>query len=341
MKKKLISISILIILAGQTKAQEGGFRDGLARYATFGHSLLSDMHPDFIRSDVTSITNHFEWDWGQTGKEMRVNIFGWYGFSLPLWSGEFNDGRHAISVTIPAAASCWLDLLEPVTAPVVNTDWRIGLFNVAFLRRTSFNVLKNYQVSFSPFKHESTHVGDEIVLQRVDHGIPLRRVNVSYNYMEFSFTLNDPEIVYEKYHTLRYGLMLLWSPQAGWYFIDSTDGNASLAQTTVSPWEAYLQYQYQSKVSQQGLQTVAALEIRNRALYGYPVFEPDASYTIQTEDRIFTYNMLLGIRYIRKDCQEAFSRVTVGLRAYHGNNPNGMFRNHKNYNQLGVCLIFE
>lgn len=341
MRKVLTILSILTILIGKANAQEGEFREGLFRYAMFGHSLLSDMHPDFIRFDMAGITNHPEWDWGQTGKRMRVNIFGWYGFSLPLWSSSHNNGSYDVSVSIPAAASCWLDIFEPVTAPVVNTDWRVGLPSVAIIRRTQTKVLRNYLISFSPFKHESTHVGDEILLQRVDYGISLRRVNVSYNYMELSIVLNDPDGILERCQTVKSGLMILWKPKSGWYFIDTTDGDASLAQPIISPWEAYLQYQYQSKFSRRGTQAVASVEIRNRELYGYPVFNRDAGLTLQSEGRIFTFNILIGLRFCQSRTTEAFSRATVGIRAYHGNNPHGMFRNHKDFNQIGICLIIE
>lgn len=348
--RQLCLALLLIASFSKMTAQGTSFSDGLFRYSPMGRSLISDMHPDFIRGDLASITNHSEWDWGQTGKPMRMNTFGWVGVGLPIWSGNISNEKNALSVTTATAASCWLDLFDPVTAPVVNTDWRIGLPTVSYLHRTGQKGIKNFHVSVSLFKHESTHVGDEIVLQHVDHGFPIRRVNVSYNYSEYTITLNDPEQLYESYHTLRLGVMLLWNPNKGWYFIDSTDGDASLARPKTSPWEAYLQYQYQTRVSKHGIQGVAALEVRNRALYGYPVFNWEShdeygynllSYETQDESRIFTYNLFLGVRLCNPKYQGLFSRVALGLRAYHGNNPHGQFRNHKNFNQIGVCLVIE
>lgn len=345
-----LCVAMLLIVSFSTVVAQGtSFRDGLFRYSPMGRSLLSDMHPDFIRADVASITNHSEWDWGQTGESMRLNTFGWLGFGLPVWSGNISNEKNALSVTLSTVASCWLDLFDPVTAPVVNADWRIGLPTVTYLHRTGRKGLKNFQVSVSLFKHESTHVGDEIVLQHVNHGFPIHRVNVSYNYSEYSITLNDPEEIYEPYHTLRLGIMLLWNSQKGWYFIDSTDGDASLAHPKTSPWEAYLQYQYQTRVSKHGFQGVAALEIRNRVLYGYPVFNWEVcddgstslNYEMQDEARIFTYNLFLGVRFCNPKYEGLFSRVSLGLRAYHGNNPHGQFRNHKNFNQIGACLVIE
>ena len=345
MKKALIIFSLLLASSSCLLAQTTTFSQGVFRYAPYGHSLLSDVHPYFVRLDVAGQSNHSEWDWGQTGKPWRVNVFGVFGFSLPIWRGNIVSDQYALSVTWPMSATIWLDLFEKTTAPVVNVDWRISMPAWTFLPRTKMGFLKNYSVCLAPFKHESTHVGDEVVLQHVDHGFPLRRVNVSYNYSEYIFTVNEAEDFRSECHTLRLGFMLLWAPKEGWYFIDETDGDASLAQPRMSPWEAYLQYQYQSPTSKHGFQAVVSAEIRNRALYGYPVFnwsETDGlEYEMQPEKRIFTYNIFVGARFCNPKYDGYFSRFSMGIRAYHGNNPYGQFRNHKNYNHLGVCLIFE
>ena len=340
---------ILLACAGLSSlcaAQSTPFGKGVFRYAPYGHSLLADEHPYFVRFDAGWQTNHPEWDWGQTGKAMRVSTFGVFGINLPLWRGDIRSEQYALSVTWPVSATIWLDLGEPVTAPVVNQDWRISLPVCTFLHRLNRGFVQNYSVTFAPFKHESTHIGDELVLQHTDQGYPLRRVNVSYNYSEYVFTLNDPENFREQAHTFRAGLMLLWNWKKGWYFIHETDGDATLAQPRLSPWEAYLQYQYQSSVSKHGFQGVASIEIRNRALYGYPVFTWEAQTKSlksepQQETRVFTYNVFAGVRYCNPLYDGYFSRVAVGIRAYHGNTPYGQFRNHRNYNHIGVCLLFE
>ena len=326
-------------------AQSTPFKEGVFRYAPYGHSLLSDVHPYFVRLDVGGISNHSEWDWGQTGKQWRMNTFAVFGFALPLWRGDIVSNEYALSVTWPMSATLWLDLFEHVTAPVVNADWRIALPVWTFMHRADKGFLRNYSVSVAPFKHESTHIGDELVLQHVDHGFPLRRVNVSYNYSEYVFTVNETEDFRSECHTLRLGLMLLWAPKKGWYFIDETDGDATLAQPRVSPWELYLQYQYQSKASKHGFQAVVSAEVRNRALYGYPVFDWDEneglSYEMQPEKRVFTYNIFAGARWCNPKYDGYFSRFSIGIRAYHGNNPYGQFRNHRNFNHAGVSIVFE
>ncbi|MBO7481225.1 MAG: hypothetical protein J6T63_03845 [Bacteroidales bacterium] len=72
-------------------------------------------------------------------------------------------------------------------------------------------------------------------------------------------------------HTFRVGFMHLFFPKEGWYRITSSagDGDASLAHPTVSPFEAYFQYQYQTPTSRHGIQGVISAEICNRVIYGY------------------------------------------------------------------------
>ena len=221
---------------------------------------------------------------------------------------------------------------------------------------------KNYSISISPFMHESTHIGDEMVLQRSDEGYALKRVNVSYNYFHLRFTINEPEDRYSMTHTFRLGLMVLLTPREGWYFVESRDGDTNLmpsdkpAETAQNgsvkrygpgnmPFEAYLQYQFQSPCSKHGFQGIASAEIRNRAVYAYSLDtkSPAGATTPLTgnDDRCFTYNIFIGARYNMPNYDGYFSRFALGIRAYHGNCPYGMFRSINNFSNVGVCFIYQ
>ena len=266
-------------------------------------------------------------------------------FFTPFYDrGGVAEKPFAIAVNMPIHFQLWMDFLEPRTAAIVNTDYRFAMPGWTFLHRVNRGFLRNYAVSWYPFCHESTHIGDELALQRSEHGLPLRRVNVSYNWTELMFTINAEEHRLEQNHCLRVGLMVLFNPRAGWYFIDEREGDPTLARPRRSPWEAYLQYQYQSP-ARKGFQGVASVEIRNRALYGYPTFtwheDGTIDYTIQHEKRVFTYNAFLGFRYNNLQYTGLGSRFSAGVRIYHGNIPYGQFRNHNNINQFSLCLIVE
>lgn len=339
-------ILLIVFLSLSLSAQEKPRLGGWFRHAAYGQSLLSDEHPNVVRFDVGGNTNRSEWDWGQTGKRWRINTFAVMGINVPIWSGNLTtDGRFGLSVSMPMSANIWLDLAEPVTCPIVDTDYRIALPQNTFIHRLNKGFAKNYSITLAPFKHESTHIGDELALQHADHGLPLRRVNVSCNYTEIDFTFNEPEERLAECHTFRVGLLLNWDKEGHWYFIDPTDGNPTLASPRNSRWEAWLQYQYQSPASKHGFQGVASLEIRNRAKMGYPEQDWDetegVSLTPRTEGRIFTYNMFIGARYSCPNYTGMFSQFNVGVRLYHGNNPYGQFRNYTNFNQVNFCIIVQ
>jgi len=344
--KKLVTV-ILLSLATLAWAEttDSVHTRGWFTYAPYGKSLYADVHPYFARMDIGALSNHPSYDFVASGNRYRCDVEGLFGLALPVWNGNLRDDRFALSVTFPLSADLWLDIFEKETAPVVNTDYRIGLPVVTFLHRINRGFARNYSLSFSPFRHESTHLGDEHQIRRMELGYALRRVNVSYNYAELVFTLNEPEDRMSQCHTFRAGLMILLNPKAGWYFINETtgDGSADYAHPRISPWEAYLQYQYQSPTSRHGFQGIASAEIRNRALYGYDLLAmpTDDPATMPVDRRRFTYNIFLGARYNIPHYDGYFSRVAIGIRAYHGNCPYGMFRSVDNFSQIGLCTIFQ
>ena len=320
-------------------------RTGWFKHAPYGKSLLSDVHPNFIRFETVVNTNHPLYDFARTGKEYRAGVQGCFGVDLPLWSGDFGpDNRYGVCISQTASAYLWMDLFEPHTSPVINTDYRVGSATHTFIHRLNRKFVKNYAITWTPFKHESTHIGDEIQIQRMEEGYALRRVNVSYNYTELAVTLNEPEDRSAQCHTFRLGLMLLWSPKDGWYKVYEAagDGDASLVHPRMSPWEAYFQYQYQTPTSPYGFQGVVSAEIRNRAVYGYDLTlkpgQPDHS---PADYRRFTYSVFAGARYNIPGYDGIFSRFALGIRLYHGNCPFGQYRSIDNYSQAGISLIWQ
>jgi hypothetical protein len=304
-----------------------------------------------VRLDIPYCKNNPVYDYGNhSDKRYRWQTMGVFGLNLPLWTGNIVDSTYALSVNIHLSANLWMDLFDFSTSPIVDTDYRIGWHTYTFLHRLNRGFVKNYSVAWSPFKHESTHIGDEMQIRQIETGRILKRVNVSYNYTEFVFTLNEAEDRYAENHCLRVGLMLLW--HGGWFNIEKEDGDASVADARGTekvpywernPWELFVQYQYQSPTSRHGFQGIASAEIRNRECYGYDLnaLTTDDPIPMQQEKRVFTYNVFVGARYNTPNYDGYFSRVALGVRAYHGNCPYGQYRSIDNYSQIGVCMILE
>lgn len=330
----------MLTIAGHLCAQDLP-RGGWFVYAPYGRSLYADVHPFMPRLDIGMNTNHLSYDYSANlDKKYRFTTHGLFGFNLDIWRGEWSDGQFGLLFSFAMSADLWLDVAEPVTAPVVNTDYRISAPTTTFIQRFDNKYARNYSISWTPFRHESTHIGDEMQIQRIDNGYALKRVNVSYNYTELAVTLNEPEDKMRQTHTVRLGVMLLYNWAKGWYFIDQADGDSKCASPRRSPWEAYLQYQYQSPTSRHGFQGIGSAELRNRALYGYDLLAKDNT-TCPIEKRIFTVNLFAGVRYNMPHYDGYFSGISIGWRFYYGNCPYGQFRSIPNYLQTGLCLIFD
>ncbi|MPN18116.1 hypothetical protein SDC9_165474 [bioreactor metagenome] len=181
---------------------------------------------------------------------------------------------------------------------------------------------------------------------RKNEGLPLTRVNVSSNYVESVFTLNDPENSIYSNHGFKLGIMVLRNFKDGWYNILPEEGDTSVVVPSKFPIEVFLQYQYQSNVFKNNLQIIGSLELRNRAKYGYPLYyinknEEWTAYPIP-EYRSNSLNFATGVRYCApSSSDEYFSKIGVALRGYIGINPYGQFRSIPLYSQLGIVLIFE
>lgn len=371
MKHKLIALIVLTIIPVAAYTSDL-LPDSVAykagkwyQYVPYGHSLYADEHPDYMRLDMGAVSYKPETNFGGSNAKYSAQMFAVFGARISIWSMDLQKRRFGLNVSQTASAHMWMDISEHTTSPVVNTDFRIAVPTFTFIHRLqgeeAVPFLKNYSIQFCPFKHESTHIGDEMVLQRNDKGYALRRVNVSYNYMELDVTLNEPEDRYAQTHTFRVGALVLLDPRQGWYWLDSRDGdvnniasNSPVRTNSIGinerygpsglPFEAWLQYQYQSNCSKHGFQAIVSAEVRNRARYGYSLLETTHAAEPReawADPRRFTYSVFVGARYNMPHYDGYFSRFAIGIRAYHGNCPYGMFRNVDNFSHIGFCVVYQ
>ena len=367
MNKKLITfllLSLSLAAAASDLPDSVVYRTGRwFHYVPYGHSLYADMHPDFVRCDVGAVSYAPETNYGGNPSKYSMQMFAVFGARVSFWSMDLQNRRFGLNIAQTFSAHLWMDISERTTSPVVNTDYRVAVPTFTFIHRLqgaeAVPFLKNYSLMFCPFKHESTHIGDEMVLQRADKGYALRRVNVSYNYAELNVTLNEPENRYVQTHTFRVGALVLLNPNKSWYFVDSRDGEVNNiasnqpVKTNAAglkerhgpsglPFECWLQYQFQSNCSKHGFQAIVSAEVRNRAMYDYSLTEQTHSLTPResnADKRRFTYCVFVGARYNTPRYDSYFSRIALGIRAYHGNCPYGMFRSVDNFSHIGLSLI--
>jgi hypothetical protein len=338
-------------------AQEtnGGFWDGLATVAPFGKPFWADMHSTLIRVEIAYAKNSPDYDWGNFDTKNRFFVFANLGVDLPIWSGTFVDGKYGLSITMPFMIDVWFDRFEWETSPIINASYRFGAFDIGFIYRLDspltvfphFNIY-NWTLKLSSFKHESTHLGDELIIYRKDIEMPITRVDVAYNFAELVFTLNDPDRKPHSNHGLKLGFLFHYEFKNGWYTVMEWDGSTDKVKRSQIPFELYAQYQYQSPLFSRGFQIIASFEYRLRERYKYPYAygviddSNDRKILYSTGKSNFAncFDFLVGIRY---DSQKFnyFSKIGIAARYYYGLNPYGQFRSMPNYHQFGLMAFFE
>ena len=322
-------------------------------YSDWYRPFWADMHSTITSTELALAFNTDEYNFNNKIEKhnelYKIFSFSNIGLDLPLLSGKFGNGKLGLGLTLPLFVDIWVDYFEPITSPVINASYRMGLPEIVFINRLNpSNFIKNYAIKLTPFKHESTHLGDEFVLYRKDSEMPITRVNVSYNYSELGLTINDPDGTTQDNHSLRLSLMKLINSDAGWYSMQPFEGDTSLVKYPTSKYEFYVQYQYQTATHNfLHLQGIFSLEWRNRVRYDYPFSYSDLSI-FQTDDwrvieDIYSYlnlNIAMGMRYNNPAIMKDY-KVGLALKLYNGINPYGQFRCIPFFSKIGIAVLFE
>jgi Protein of unknown function (DUF1207) len=256
--------------------------------------------------------------------------------------------QEQFSISLSISANIWFDFLEKSTAPILNTDFRLGIGEMNYFRVLDWWILKNFSVKFIPLFHESTHLGDELTLFRSQDSLPITRVNVSYETAELALLFNDPNGIVDNNYALKLGVRWLWNPRKGWYTIRTEEGDTSKVIPSRRCIEGYVQYQGQNLdgflSSKNAIQTFS-LELRCRVLYGYPFYLSPNNSSNKWEDisnleqYVLSVNALWGWKFALAEGEQ--SHFGAYLRAYLGPNPHGQFRNIPFYNFFGLSLVYE
>jgi hypothetical protein len=369
-KKLGIIIFLLPIISALCPAQEANsdFWDGVGRVAPFGKPFWADMHSTLIRAEVAYATNSPDYDWGNFGTSNRFYVFANLGVDIPIWSGVFGDGKYGFSLSLPFMMDVWLDRFERITSPVINTSYRFSSSDIGFIYRLDsplsviprrqgsslpgflhFNIY-NWALKIAFFKHESTHIGDELAIRRSELDFPIKRVDVAYNYAELIFILNDPDSQHRLNHGFKFGFLLHYNFRDGWYTVMDSEAQTDKVERSRIPFELYAQYQYQSALFSRGFQVIASLEYRLRERYKYPfsygaVNDPlsnnrEILYATGNNNLANCFDFLIGIRYDNQKFNY-FSKIGIAARFYTGINPYGQFRSMPQYRQFGLMAFFE
>ena len=359
--KMIIKVFLLLFITSalcQAQETDSIFLNGIAKPASFGKPFWADIHSPLIRVEVAYATNSPDYDWGGSNAPNRFFVFANLGVDIPIWSGNFADGKYGFSLTLPFMIDTWYDRFEQITSPIINASYRFGAFDTGFLYRLDnplsvfplkqesslpgflrFNIY-NWALKLSVFKHESTHLGDELTIYREGLDLPITRIDVLTNYAELIFTLNDPDGQTRLNHGFKFGVVFNYNFKDGWYTVLESEAEKGLVQPARFPFQFHAQYQFQSAIFSQGFQIIASGEYRLRERHKYPYSYSGTDYRGGEPDLVNCFNFFAGIRY---DNQKSnyFSKIGIGVRGYFGLNPYGQFRSMPYYRQFGLAVMFE
>lgn len=353
---KLISMAALVLLcAFKVVAQDSAsVLSGFLESAAFGRPFLAEMHSTLPKIEIGYSKSYSEFNLLEESKKFNRPLVELHlGIDAPLyayrWGHAGNGHRWGIAVSLPVSVHVLEDMWDPVTAPVINTDYRFGSPRIRAIRYfDGLRFLKNVSLSWLPAFHECTHLGDEITIYRKEENFPITRINVSYEFSEMHLTLNDPDTSRETLHSLRLGgLYRISNRGLGWY---SVRQDAELTEpvelaTSKYRYELYAQYQLQRStgiLASKRFVNVASLEARYRLRYGIPMYRrvDNAWETTEVNERMtWNVNFYFGWRFYPKST--ANHSLSLLFHAYRGINPFGQLRNYPGYPFFGASLVYE
>jgi hypothetical protein len=257
------------------------------------------------------------------------------GVEIPVYylSRKSAQGKQSkFSVSVPISANIWFDFLEDETAPILNTDYRFALAEFNYFQETNWGPIKNFSVKFIPLFHESSHIGDELTLFRVQNNQPVVRVNVSYEVAELALTINDVNKSMDNNHSFKLGIRTLINAKKGWYSIRPAEGDVDLVVSSTKRAETYVQYQHQrtsGRIAGKRKHFIISAEVRNRVKFGYPFDLPATVNAVEnfgsSEEMRLSFNIYAGWKF--KYDPDKYPNLGAFLRWYTGINPHGQFRN--------------
>jgi hypothetical protein len=325
--------------------------------------LIAEPRAPQIAFNFPAWSNGFQYS-VESGNRLVWDIS--LGREIPIFTrANFDEstrvfpGSQGFGVWVDVSFHMIEDMGRDPSNPIVNTDYRFSLGKIKYYRVISVSKnadgtvpiprrWKSIAFRYDIYHHESTHLGDEFVIQGQAVHPDFERINVSFEFYDVAGALNL-ERGDGLMHTFRGGTTGLVKPSSG-YYSDHTLEFPIENQRDVFPsernFEPYVQYQFfapHSRVSDQpgaaGIERpvrwapFASADLRRRIVYDYNKASADVK-----EDTQWSINLMGGFRSQPGNLR--FSIKEIYLRYYRGVNPNGQLRNQKDYWQVGLGVNF-
>ena len=234
---------------------------------------------------------------------------------------------------------------EDMTAPLVNSDNRFG---ITFKRQWDLGERWILGARFTPWMHESPHLGDEFSLAAQGTDSTFRRINVAYEFAELNVQAQytrDRNVL-----RLRLGAARLWANcftlggrNQSFYWTSEFEINGIRTTLSNQRWEYWgvgLEYEYndinyKNKHWWSQWYPYISIDFRERVRFEYdkPVEEED-----RVEQLVGAFNLIIGFNHLRP-IDDRRGRFAIFFNYYKGLNPHGQFRNLQGYSYRGFGLM--
>jgi hypothetical protein len=324
--------SPMLLLANDANSS---FFDSMLSPSPYDKPFISEIHSTMVKIEQGYGKSYKEFNLTQNNKEFdRPVVEVHIGAQIPLFAANYgfvgDKPGWGLAISIPISVHILEDMYEPNTAPVINTDYRFGSPRIAYIRYFHDDSwIKNFTISWLPLFHECTHLGDEMTIYRINQNIPIIRANVSYEYTELQFTINDPGHMRETLNSFKFGLLYRISNRGlGWFdFRKGVETNQDLTIPASSyRMEYYLQYQFQRSegfLASTNALNILSIEVRNRVRYGIPIYKLENSVWIKKEveeELVFCLNAYFGWKFFPNKA-EYNNALGLFFHFYQGLNP--------------------
>jgi hypothetical protein len=306
------------------------------------------------------------------------------GREIPIFArANFDDatqvmkGSQGFGLWVDVSFHMIEDMGKDPSNPIVNTDYRFSLGKLKYYRVISVSApttgdnpvrrWKSIAIRWDLYHHESTHLGDEFVINGQGAHPDFERQNVSYEFYDIAGAFN-----WERgdglLHSIRGGTTGLVKPSHG-YYSDHTLMFPVDTQRTVAKsernFEPYIQYEFHAPhrtkrsadpfgapgatsaaASAPALQASAgafeqptrwapfvSADLRRRIVLDFNKASDDVK-----EDTQWSINLLAGIRSQAGNFRFAIKEIYA--RFYRGVNPHGQLRNDKDFWLVGAGINF-
>jgi len=250
------------------------------------------------------------------GKELPI-----VGLETAPGARPFRDGEWGVGLWIPVSFHMIEDFKDE-SNPIVNTDYRFGFMTKA---RRGLKDQRSIGVRFTPWAHESTHLGDEFTIGAERHFPSFERVNVSYEYYEYGVSYDTPTL------TIRHGGINLWAKK-GYYAHELLGSTTPTLTPSDSNYEPSIGFEWRGRGPATSRVPFVSVDTRRKLVYAYhrPAGVP--------EQHEWSWSVQIG-RAVQQGTTGSPLREYF-LQLYHGVNPHGQLRSQAGYDFIGLGWTF-